>query len=138
MYNSTSGLEYKKFRVRGHIKSFRDLEVYKQTTLLASKTIQMNLEETLQEQARKIPKTIAKSYGEKFVNRQHAYEMIEQTAQNISELITEMDLIIALTEKSEDKEPFLDLIKKYQIQKRKILNLKKAWIRIEKKWPQTT
>ena len=36
-YNKTySKLEYKKFRVKSTIKSFRDLEVYKKTTHLAA------------------------------------------------------------------------------------------------------
>jgi|SaaInlStandDraft_5_1057022.scaffolds.fasta_scaffold82847_2 hypothetical protein len=41
--NYEKKLEYKKYRVRGAIKSFRDLEIYKQTTLLASQIIQIEL-----------------------------------------------------------------------------------------------
>ena len=36
-YQKPPKLEYRRFRVRGHIRSFRDLEIYKQTTLLSSR-----------------------------------------------------------------------------------------------------
>ena len=39
--------EYKKFRVKSSIKSFRDLEVYKQTTQLSVEIFQFELPETI-------------------------------------------------------------------------------------------
>ncbi len=44
--------EYKKFRVKSAIKSFRDLEVYKQTTQLSAKIFQIELPATIKNRKR--------------------------------------------------------------------------------------
>jgi hypothetical protein len=43
--------EYKKFRVRGHIRSFRDLEIYKYTTKLSSQIFGLELPPNLKNRA---------------------------------------------------------------------------------------
>lgn len=138
-------LEYKKFRVRGHIRSFRDLEIYKKTTQLSSTIYDIELppkikgRQLLKEElkllrniSKQIPRLIAESYGDRYTNRQLAYAKLEKSMQYIRQVITKIDFLIAALEKNQDlKQNLVKLIRKYQTQRRKILNLKKAWIRIE-------
>ena len=151
MYNQNKNqLEYKKFRVRGNIKSFRDLEIYKQTTLLASQLMQLNLLEKLKNNSTvvgeiektltnslKTPALIAQSYGEKFVDKKKAYNDLENASKNIAQTITKLDFTNMLITDNELKQKIIKIINQYQIQKRKILNLKNAWIRTEEKWNKT-
>ena len=145
-YKPKSKLEYRKFRVRGHIRSFRDLEIYKQTTLLSSQTYDIELPpkiknkklleqelEFLRNISKQIPRLIAESYGDRFTDRQLAYQKLEQAAQQTSQVIAKLDFLIAAVEHQETQQVFVKLIRKYQTQKRKTLNLKKAWLRIENK-----
>lgn len=145
-YKPTPKLEYKGYRVRGHIRSFRDLEIYKQTTLLSSqiyglefppnlknrKLLEAELE-ILRHISKQVPRLIAESYGDRFSSRDLAYQKLEQAAQQISTTIAKMDFLIAAVENLETKQGFIKLIGKYQTQRRKILNLKRAWERIEEK-----
>lgn len=139
-------LEYKKFRVRGHIKSFRDLEIYKQTTLLSSQIYDITLPpkirgkklleselEILRNISKQVPRLIAESYGDRFTNRPLAYAKLEKAMQTIGNVITKLDFLIAAVEDQDIKQIFVKLIRKYQVQKRKVLNLKRAWERIEEK-----
>jgi hypothetical protein len=141
-----SNLEYKKYRVRGHIRSFRDLEIYKQTTLLSSQIYDIDLPpkikgkklleqelEILRNISKQIPRLIAESYGDKFSNRNLAYQKLEEAAQQISQVIAKMDFLIATIEHTETKQVFIKLISKYQTQRRKVLNLKRAWEKVEEK-----
>ena len=142
-------LEYRKFRVRGHIRSFRDLEIYKQTTLLSSQIYDIELPpkiknkklleqelEFLRNISKQIPRLIAESYGDKFTNRNLAYQKLEEAMQQISQVIAKLDFLIAAAEHQETQQIFVKLIRRYQTQRRKILNLKKAWLRIEEKRAQ--
>jgi len=139
-------LEYKKFRVRGHIRSFRDLEIYKQTTLLSSEIYGLELPpkvkgkklleqelEILRNISKQIPRLIAESYGDKFTDRQLAYRKLEEAAQQISQVIAKLDFLIAAVEHQETQQVFVKLIKKYQTPRRKVLNLKRAWEKVEEK-----
>jgi len=141
-----SKLEYRKFRVRGHIRTFRDLEIYKQTTLLSSQIFQLELPPNLKDKklfetelgllrnlTKQVPLFIAESWGDKFTNRQLAYEKLEKAMRYISACIAKMDFLTASVEHSETKQVLAKLIQKYQFQRRKILNLKRAWERIEEK-----
>jgi len=153
MEQRTKGkLEYQKFRVRGHIRSFRDLEIYKQTTLLSSQIYGLELPpsakgrsssgrkklleqelEILRNISKQIPRLIAESYGDKFSNRNLAYQKLEEAMQQISQVIAKMDFLIATVEHTETKQIFIKLISRYQTQRRKVLNLKRAWERVEEK-----
>jgi len=147
VYKPKSKLEYRKFRVRGHIRSFRDLEIYKKTTWLSSQIYGIELPpkikgkkllerelELLRNISKQIPRLIAESYGDRYTNRQLAYAKLEESMQHIRQTIAKMDFIIAAVEKNQElKHSLTKLIGKYQRQRRKILNLKKAWERIEEK-----
>jgi|GEM_PF-728985 len=138
--------EYQKFRVRSGIKTFRDLEVYQQSTQLSAEIFQfklppktknrlnLNLEiAQLQDSSRQIPRLIAESYGDKFGNSALALGKLETSAQLISGIITKIDFLLASLDHSASKEMLLQWLKKYQIQRVRILNLKRAWERIFRK-----
>lgn len=135
--------EYKHYRVKSAIRSFRDLEVYKQTTNLSSEIFNMELPDDTKnktrlteeisgvyELSRDIPRLIAESYGEKFDDLTGAMQKLEGAARIISVLITKIDFLTASIENMEIKERFNKFLKQYQIQRRKVLNLKKAWQRV--------
>jgi len=135
--------EYKKYRVRTAIKTFRDLEVYKQTTQLSSEIFQLEISaaekneaklideaEILYNLSKNIPRLIAESYGDKFSEFDKAMKKLEKTAQLISTVISKIDFLTAAVETQKTKEVLNKFLKKYQIQRVKILNLKKAWIRV--------
>jgi len=146
MYKPKSKLEYRKFRVRGHIRSFRDLEIYKQTTLLSSQIYGIDLPpktkgkklleeelEILRNISKQIPRLIAEAYGDRFTDFSGGCNKLEQAAQQTSQVIAKLDFLIAAIEHQETQQIFVKLIRRYQTQKRKTLNLKKAWERIEEK-----
>ena len=79
--------EYQNFRVKSPIKTFRDLEVYKNTTLLVAEIFQIKIPESaralekefeiLKDIAKPIPKLIAESYGDKFSSIKLALNKLE-------------------------------------------------------------
>ncbi|MBI4647518.1 MAG: hypothetical protein HY738_13250 [Bacteroidia bacterium] len=141
--------EYKKFRVKSSIKSFRDLEVYKQTTQLCVEIFQFELPETIKnrkkltseieimyELAKNIPRLIAESYGDKFNDLNGSLQKLEKAMQIISDIITKVDFLVASVDSQEVKETLNKILKKYQTQRVKIFNLKRAWDRVFNKTTQ--
>lgn len=139
-YNKT---EYKKFRVRSTIKSFRDLEVYQKTTELSAEIFSWKLPEKyrkntrLKEEFLKVyefskqpPILIASAYGEKFNSLKNACDMLEKSVRNIDSTVAKIDFLGAVVDNQELKEKMLKAINKYQNSRRKILNLKRSWNRI--------
>ena len=126
--------EFKKYRVRTAIKSFRDLEVYQKTTQLASDIFKLKLPKELQEEHRELaklaqspPRLISASYGEKFVDITKGLGKLEEASQVIANIISRLDFLVAASENADTKESLVKFLHQYQIQKRKILNLKRAW-----------
>jgi len=131
-------MEYKRYRVKTTIKSFRDLEVYKRTTLLcaelfvlkppegASKSLDSELN-MLRELSKHVPECIAESYGDRYSDRTLGIGKLEKAAQIISDIITKLDLINMLIDDADFKDIVLKMISNYQIQRRKIINLKRVW-----------
>lgn len=143
-YRPGGNLEYRAFRVRGHITSFRDLEVYKQTTQLLSQLFLLDLPTNLPQRrllleelaalrslSQQIPALIAQSFGDKFTDRSACYRKLEDAMRAISAVIARLDFLAAAVENDEIKQTFLAAITKYQYQRRKILNLKHAWEKME-------
>jgi len=139
-------LEYKKFRVRGNIKSFRDLEIYKQTTQLSSQiydlTFPLNIKgkklmegelELLRNLSKQVPRLIAEAYGDRFTSKQLAYQKLEQAMRTISQIITKLDFLLTSIVHQETKQILINFVRKYELQRRKTLNLKRAWERWEEK-----
>jgi len=146
---SKGKLEYNKFRVRGHIKSFRDLEIYTQTTEYSSHIFALELPakiknksrledelEILRDLAKQVPRLIAEAYGAKFVSKEIAYAKLETAAQYMSNVIAKIDFFLVAVDHEETKQLLRKLIDQYQTQRRKTLNLKRAWIKIEDKFAQ--
>ena len=134
------------YRVKSPVKSFRDLEVYQKTIQLSDeithlpfldkKEFQQDARE-IKEAAESIPKLIAESYGDKFDSKELANKKITEAITLITNVITKIDLFrqrfINETAKkdSEDVKEILDkLLTRYQYQKIKVLNLRKAWQRV--------
>lgn len=132
--------DYKKYRVKSAIKSFRDLEVYRQTTQLCVEIYQILIPkqakalakefDILKDLAKPVPKLIAESYGDKFSSFNLAVEKLEQAMRLISNIIAKLDFLIISLEEPEIKENLNKILKKYQIQRVKILNLERAWKRV--------
>lgn len=135
--------EYKNFRVKTPIKSFRDLEVYSETVKYSAEIFnivsrvrrkkvsgRLNDEyEKLYELAKYVPKLIAESYGDKFSSMALAVNKLENTMRLIANLVTKIDCLVGLVEDEEIRDDLIKIIAKYQKQRVKINNLKKAWSR---------
>ncbi len=130
-------MEYRKFRVKTSVKSFRDLEIYKRTTALCAELFTLKIEDNnkqtrteldiLASLSKYVPKYIAESYGDRYADRALGIAKLEKAAQIISDVIAKLDLINILVEKKDLKEHLLRLIKNYQLQRRKVINLKRVW-----------
>jgi len=136
--------EYSKYRVRTPVKSFRDLEVYRQTTLLCSEIFKFIPEikkikkdkylldefKILYSLSKLIPKLIAESYGDRFSSNELAFSKLEQAMRIIANIITKIDFITATIENNDIKEALNKILSKYQKQRVKINNLRRAWTRV--------
>lgn len=139
-FRAAGPMEYKKYRVKSPVKSFRDLEVYKRTTQYAAEIFQIKLPKTdaalqqeldiLKDLAKHPPRLIAESYGDKFSDFALALGKLEKTAQIISNVITKIDFLVISVQDGGSKDALNSLLKKYQTQRVKVLNLKRAWVRV--------
>lgn len=134
-------MNYKNFRVRSPIKSFRDLEVYQESTKLAAQIFNFKLpvkykEEALEEiqnlkqMAKVVPKLIVESYNDKFIDFKVADKKLEIAAQTINLIIAKLDFLSAFIEDNEFRSSLFEILKRYQRVKFKIVNLKRAWVRV--------
>jgi len=128
--------DYSKFRVRSIIKSFRDLEVYQKTIKLSEQIINLKFlseQEILEIKsiAENIPKLIAEAYGDRFDSKELAHKKITNAITLTTNLITKIDLLREkFLEDLEKKEDLDKLLINYLTQKRKILNLRRAWDKV--------
>ena len=130
----------KKYRVRSPIKSFRDLEVYQKTIQLSDEVTKfpfLNNErfqkdrEKIKDIAESIPKLIAESYGDRFDSKELAHKKLTEVVTLITNAITKIDIFREKFSEEKDAKDILDkLLTRYQTQKRKVLNLRKAWDRV--------
>ena len=131
------------FRVKTSVRSFRDLDVYKQTTQLSSDIYKLKLlqnlgvdseVDVLRALSKQIPRFIAESYGDKFTSRPHALQKLERSMRYISDIIVKIDFLLTFLDDAdiEAKEALRAFVQKYQTQRIKILNLKRAWERMGK------
>ncbi|MBU1292085.1 hypothetical protein KKH07_01170 [Patescibacteria group bacterium] len=134
--------EYNKYRVKSSVKSFRDLEVYRQTTLLSSEIFKLILEikknkkdkclldefEILYSLSKMAPKLVAESYGDRFSSNELAFGKLEQAMRVIANVVAKIDFIVEVLEDNEVKELLNKILAKYQKQRVKINNLRRAWL----------
>ncbi|MCG2809187.1 MAG: hypothetical protein L6275_02500 [Candidatus Portnoybacteria bacterium] len=130
--------------MRTPVRSFRDLDVYRQATLLSSEVFKIIpvirrkkkdkclLEEfeILYSLAKMVPKLIAESYGDRFSDKKLAASKLEQTMRVIANIVAKIDFIVATLEGKEMKEALNKLLSRYQKQRVKINNLRRAWMRV--------
>ena len=136
-------MDYKRFRVRTPVRTFRDLEVYQESTKLAAQIFNLKLParykeevaeeiKNLKQMAKVVPKLIVESYNDKFNDFKAADKKLEIAAQTINLIIAKLDFLSAFIEDAEFRNLLSDILKKYQRNKFKIINLKKAWGRVFK------
>ena len=136
--------KYKKFRIRTPVRTFRDLEVYQESTKLAAQIFNLKLPgeykgkileeiQNLEQMSKIIPKLIVESYNDKFNDFKVADKKLEIAVQTINLIIAKLDFLSAFIENAEFRNLLSDVLKKYQRNKFKIINLKKAWGRVFKK-----
>lgn len=133
-------MEYNRYRVKSPIKSFRDLEVYQKTIQLSDEITNLEFlnkkqfekdNQEIKETAESIPKLIAESYGDKFDSKELAHKKITEAITLITNAITKIDLFKQrFLEDKEATETLTKISTNYQYQKRKVLNLRKAWQRV--------
>jgi hypothetical protein len=131
---------YKNYRVRSPIKSFRDLEVYQKTIELSDEITNLSFlnkeafkkdNEEIKSIAESIPKLIAESYGDKFDSKELAHKKLTEAITLLTNAITKIDLFRQrFLEDKEAMETLTKLLTRYQRQKIKVLNLRKAWQRV--------
>lgn len=138
-----SFMEYKKFRVRSPVKSFRDLEVYQISTNLSAGFYNLKLpskytrrkeilEEfnNLREISKHIPRLIVESYNDKFNDLNLAGQKLEKAAQITNIAVAKIDFLKAVVDNNEFREALSVSLNKYQRIKMRIINLKRAWMRV--------
>ncbi len=133
-------MEFRNYRVKSPVKSFRDLEVYQKTIQLSDEITNLPFlnkgsfakdNEEIKSIAEKIPKLIAEAYGDKFDSKELAHKKLTEAITLITNAITKIDLLRQrFAEEKSNKEILDNLLTGYQIQKIKVLNLRKAWDRV--------
>ena len=81
----------------------------------------------LRDISKDVPKYIAESYGDRYTDKTIGINKLEKSAQIISDIIVKLDLINILIGDTEFKDAVLNIIRNYQIQRRKTINLKRVW-----------
>jgi len=136
-YNQSQG---KRYRARTPIKTFRDLEVYKEATALSAEIFNLKLPEKYRKKkkamdelgilynlSKNIARFIAEGNSRKFDNLQSGMNCLEKTAEISNLIISKIDFLQAVIENEEFNENLMGLLKRYEKNKMRVLNLKKAW-----------
>jgi len=133
-------MEFRSFRVKSPVKSFRDLEVYQKTIQLSDEITNLPFlkndsfskdNEEIRQIAEKIPKLIAEAYGDKFDSKEIAHKKLTEAITLITNAVTKIDLFRERFKEDKAVKEILDnLLARYQTQKIKVLNLRKAWDRV--------
>ncbi len=139
-------MEFRSYRIKSPVKSFRDLEVYQKTIQLSDEITNLpflNKEsfqkdnEEVKSIAEKIPKLIAEAYGDKFDSKEIAHKKLTEAVTLMTNAVTKIDLFRERFNDNKGEKEILDnLLARYQIQKIKVLNLRKAWDRVFTNYPQ--
>ena len=131
---------FSRYRVKSPVKSFRDLEVYQKTILLSdeitslpflNKKLSEKANEEIKQISEKIPELIAESYGNRFDSKELGHNKLTEAITLITNIITKIDLLREKFAQEKEAKEILDkLLSRYQTQKRKVLNLRRAWDRV--------
>jgi len=136
-------MDYKKYRVRTPVKTFRDLEVYQATTNLSAELFNLKMpnkykrnknvaEEmnNLREASKMVPRLIVESYSDKFSDLDLASQKLEKAAAAVNILVGKMDFISAIVDDPDFRANLSEILNRYQRNKMRIINLKRAWNRV--------
>ena len=136
-------MDYKKYRVRTPVKTFRDLEVYQVTTNLSAELFNLKMpnkykrnknvaEEmnNLREASKMVPRLIVESYSDKFSDLDLASQKLEKAAAVVNILVGKMDFINAIVDDADFRANLSEILNRYQRNKMRIINLKRAWNRV--------
>jgi hypothetical protein len=123
------------------------LDVYKNSTELCAEIFSLKLPEKYRKNekikrelsllcdiSKNIPRFIAEGHSKKFENIGAGLLKLENAAEITNLVITKIDFLCVVVDDEKFRKPLLDFVKRYQINKRKILNLKKSWIRVHEKF----
>lgn len=129
-----------KYRVKSPIRSFRDLEVYQKTVQLSDEITSLKFlntdalekdNEEIKQISEQIPKLIAEAYGDRFDSKELGHKKITSAITLAANAITKIDLFRERFKENKEAKELLDkLLVRYQTQKTKILNLRRAWDRV--------
>jgi len=135
--------DYRKYRVRTPVKSFRDLEVYQATTNLSAEIFNLKIptkykrnKDTIEEVnklrniSREIPRLIVESYSDKFTDLNLAGQKLEKAAMIVNMAVAKIDFLNAVVKDEILNKDLTAMLNKYQRSKIKIINLKRAWDRV--------
>ena len=137
-------MPYQNFRVKSPVKTFRDLEVYQQTTKLSADIFTLKipagrknnknkdvLDEIgkLKEMSKQIPRLIVEAYGDKFTSLELSSKKMERAAYFVNMVVAKLDFLNALVDNERFRNDASDILKRYQRVKMRIINLKRAWNR---------
>ncbi len=135
--------DYKKYRVRTPVKSFRDLDVYQTATNLSAEIFNLRIppkyrrnKEVIEEISklrnisREVPRLIVESYSDKFTDLKLADQKLEKAAMIVNMAVAKIDFLNAIMEDEKLNEELSSVLTKYQRSKIKIINLKRAWNRV--------
>jgi len=136
-------MDYRKYRVRTPVKTFRDLEVYQVTTNLSAELFNLKMpnkykrnknvaEEmnNLREASKMVPRLIVESYSDKFSDLDLASQKLEKAAAVVNILVGKMDFINAIVDDADFRANLAEILNRYQRNKMRIINLKRAWNRV--------
>lgn len=123
------------------------MNVYKNSTGLCAEIFSLKLPEKyrknekiknelglLYDLSKNVPRFIAEGHSKKFENIGAGLLKLENAAELSNLIIAKLDFLCVVVDDEKFREPLLDFIKRYQTNKRKILNLKKSWVRVYEKF----
>ena len=136
------GYSKKNYRVKKPVRTFRDLEIYRITEELSVKIIKeiiplikestTGLKEKLSENSLDIPVIISKAYSLRFEDKPASIEMLRKAMDKCNETVVYLEQIRDIHSEDIPVKNVNEVIKRYIFGRRKILNLKKAWVKFDK------
>ena len=131
------------FRVKRPIRSFRDLEVYQRTArssvrimkevlpLLEGKGRPCPVKDKLVDCALEIPRMIGKAHSKRFDEREVSLGLLEDVMSLCNDAVVYLEQMRDIYADDVDAALFNDIVKEYFFSRRKIFNLRKAWIKMD-------
>ena len=130
-----------RFMVKRPIRSFLDLEVYQRTAKLSVRIVKYVLpllegkpcpvKDKLADCALDIPRMIGKAHSKRFDEREASLGLLEDVMSLCNDAVVYLEQMRDIYTEDADAVIFNDIVKEYIFSRRKIFNLRKAWIRMD-------